>query len=147
MDGYTPLEVREYPESNFTLSPIEKHNNDELRVFCWNIERGYLLDGLIAEMRVYNPDILLLQEVDIGNERTNNKDCVLEIALGLGMKYCVFGVEFQEIYSEKRSKLLQGGGHHGNAIISRFPITNAKCIHLPMFHNWGNSSTQPRIGS
>ena len=126
---------------------LEKENEGELRVFCWNIERGYVLEELINEMRTKNPDVLLLQEVDNGNIRTLKKDCAKEIAKGLGMKYYVYGVEFVELESIRRTPVLQGGGTHGNAIISRFPIKQAKVIHLPIAYNWGNSLRQPREGS
>ena len=129
-----------------TRTCLEKENETELRVFCWNIERGYVIEELINEMRSKNPDVLLLQEVDNGNIRTLEKDCAKEIANGLGMKYYVYGVEFFELQSIRRSSVLQGGGTHGNVIISRYPIKQAKIIHLPIAHNWDNSIRQPRKG-
>lgn len=126
---------------------LPKESNKELRVLCWNIERGYLLDAIISQIKSKNPDILLLQEVDNGNERTLNKDCAKEIAIGLGMKYYIYGVEFNEIHSPRRTPILQGGGTHGNAIISRFPIKQPKIISLPIAHDWSSSYRQPRNGS
>ncbi len=40
----------------------------------WNIERGYKLDAVVAELRKINADILALQEVDIGCERSGSQD-------------------------------------------------------------------------
>ena len=40
----------------------------------WNIERGYKLPGIIAELRDINADIIALQEVDIGCERSGRAD-------------------------------------------------------------------------
>jgi len=59
----------------------------------------------------------------------------------------LFVTEFEEIASEKRNARLQGGGVHGNAILSVFPISSPRSsLHISQPYNWGNSSTQPRRG-
>ncbi len=40
----------------------------------WNIERGYKLDAVIEELRRADADIIALQEVDIGCERSGSED-------------------------------------------------------------------------
>ncbi len=40
----------------------------------WNIERGYKLPEIIAELTSINADIIAIQEVDIGCERSGNAD-------------------------------------------------------------------------
>jgi len=124
----------------------QKYPLEELRVVEWNIERGYLLDQLIEELGSLQADLVLLQEVDHQNKRTNNKDVGREIALGLKLPYFAYGVEFEEIESPKRSAIRQGGGTHGNAIISRYPILESHIIRLPQAWDWSKSSSQPRRG-
>uniref|UniRef100_A0A6U1TB01 Endonuclease/exonuclease/phosphatase domain-containing protein n=1 Tax=Vannella robusta TaxID=1487602 RepID=A0A6U1TB01_9EUKA len=126
--------------------PYEPPDVQTLRVMSWNIERGYSVEALVEEIKAVNPEILLLQEVDKGNKRTSEKDIADEIATALGMQYILYGIEFIEIESARRSKLLQGGGSHGNAIISRFPIDHPKVFELPQAYNWENSLRQPRRG-
>ena len=127
--------------------PYEPPDVQTLRVMSWNIERGYSVEALVEEIKAVNPEILLLQEVDKGNKRTSEKDIADEIATALGMQYILYGIEFIEIESARRSKLLQGGGSHGNAIISRFPIDHPKVFELPQAYNWENSLRKPRRGS
>ena len=40
----------------------------------WNIERGYKLDAVVAELQKIDADIIALQEVDVGCERSDSKD-------------------------------------------------------------------------
>lgn len=47
---------------------------ESVRVVQWNIERGYRLDDVIAQLRALDADILLLQEIDVGCDRSDNRD-------------------------------------------------------------------------
>jgi endonuclease/exonuclease/phosphatase family metal-dependent hydrolase len=61
----------------------------------------------------------------------------------------VWGCEFEEIKSWWRSAKLQGGGEHGNAILSRFPIVNSGCVRHATIYDWeahGWMWQQPRRG-
>lgn len=40
----------------------------------WNIERGYQLAGIIDELRRIDADVISLQEVDVGCERSGGVD-------------------------------------------------------------------------
>ncbi len=40
----------------------------------------------------------------------------------------VFFCEFEELHSPVRTPELQGGGVHGNAILSRFPLADATVV-------------------
>jgi endonuclease/exonuclease/phosphatase family metal-dependent hydrolase len=40
----------------------------------WNIERGYQLAGIIEELRSIDADVISLQEVDVGCERSGGAD-------------------------------------------------------------------------
>ena len=132
-------------ETTIVAPPVPMSRNT-LKVVCWNIERGYLVDQIIDELKKLDADVLLLQEVDVNNKRTFEKNVGEEIAKGLNLSYLLYGVEFNEIFSPGRSKLLQGGGSHGNCIISRYPISSGKLIVLPKKCEWGNSKSQPRTG-
>jgi endonuclease/exonuclease/phosphatase family metal-dependent hydrolase len=92
-----------------------------LRLVQWNIERGYELHRIIDVLREVKGDVLALQELDIGCERTGFVDVCDRIARELGMAY-VFCTEFVEHHSPLRSARNQGGGAHGNAVLSRFDL-------------------------
>jgi endonuclease/exonuclease/phosphatase family metal-dependent hydrolase len=40
----------------------------------WNIERGYKVDKIIQELLRLKPDIIALQEIDVGNDRSGGRD-------------------------------------------------------------------------
>ena len=40
----------------------------------WNIERGYKLERIVDQLRAIDADIIALQEVDIGCERSSSID-------------------------------------------------------------------------
>jgi endonuclease/exonuclease/phosphatase family metal-dependent hydrolase len=96
-----------------------------LRVLCYNIHHAEGVDGKLDLPRIarvilsMKPDLVALQEVDQKTKRTQNVDQVAELARLTKMK-SIFGanIDFQ-------------GGHYGNAILSRFPITRHKNHYLP----------------
>ena len=96
-----------------------------LRVLCYNIHHAQGVDGKLDVPRIakvilsVKPDLVALQEMDQKTKRTQKVDQVAELARLTKMK-SVFGanIDFQ-------------GGHYGNAILSRFPITRHKNHHLP----------------
>lgn len=93
--------------------------------------------------------VIALQEVDIGCARSDWLDTGLAIAQALQMNY-TFVTEFVELYSPMRPHSAQGGGVHGNAILSRYAHTNTHALchaHQP-FH-WesrGHQKKEPRLG-
>ena len=52
----------------------------------------------------------------------------MRIAQALGLNY-VFLCEFEELYSPVRNPSSQGGGVHGNAIMSKFDLSNIQVGH------------------
>ena len=102
-------------------------------------------------------DIVVLNEVDLGMKRTDYRDVAKDLAEALGMNY-VFGVEFvevdrldnlgiQEVHLEDPALALQMRedlkpdpasyrGLHGSAILSRYPIQNARIFRLPLCYDW-----------
>jgi endonuclease/exonuclease/phosphatase family metal-dependent hydrolase len=102
-------------------------------------------------------DVLVLNEVDLGMKRTEYLDVARELASALHMNYA-YGVEFVEVdpifelgtervhLPETRAdaRLQQDlqvdheryRGLHGTAILSRYPIRNARIVRLPVCYDW-----------
>ncbi|KAI3428040.1 hypothetical protein D9Q98_006426 [Chlorella vulgaris] len=125
--------------------------NRPIKLLQWNIERGYQLPGIIEELRRLDADLISLQEVDSGCERSGGGDTGLAIAAALELDY-VFLSEFEEIHSPLRDAATQGGGMHGNAILSKFTISEAAVVpHRTHPVDWNNPThalarREPRRG-
>lgn len=102
-------------------------NERPLRIVQWNIERGYKLPGIIEELKRLDADIIGLQEIDINCERSGNVDTGKAIAEALQCNYA-FVCEFEELHSPVRNARTQGGGVHGNAILTKFDMTDIRAI-------------------
>eukprot|EP00878_Enallax_costatus_P032956 GHUV01036316.1.p1 GENE.GHUV01036316.1~~GHUV01036316.1.p1 ORF type:complete len:233 (+),score=44.08 GHUV01036316.1:462-1160(+) len=98
-----------------------------IKLLQWNIERGYQLKRIIQQLREIDADVISLQEVDIGCERSGSQDIGGLIAAALGLNY-LFICEFEELRSELRDERSQGGGVHGNAILTKFDISSWSVI-------------------
>jgi endonuclease/exonuclease/phosphatase family metal-dependent hydrolase len=126
------------------------------------LERGALdankQANIERQLRVLrDADIIALNEVDLGMKRTDYRDVARDLAQALGMNY-VFGVEFVEVdrlddlglekvhlenpaLSQQMREDLNPDparylGLHGSAILSRYPIQNARIFRLPVCHDW-----------
>jgi len=96
------------------------------RVMTYNIHHGAGLDGKVDLKRIAElitreqADIVALQEVDKGVQRTARRDCPAELAALTGMT-CVFSnnYNFQ-------------GGEYGNAVLTRFPVKQRSNRHYKM---------------
>ncbi len=96
------------------------------RVMTYNIHHGEGLDGKVDLERIAalikreQADIVALQEVDRGVQRTGRRDVPSELAALTGMT-CLFSknIAFQ-------------GGEYGNAVLTRFPVRQWTNTHLPM---------------
>jgi endonuclease/exonuclease/phosphatase family metal-dependent hydrolase len=97
-----------------------------VRVMTYNIHHGRGMDGRVDLDRIaklirdQNVDLVAIQEVDKGTERTGGIDIAAELA-GLTKMYFVFekNIDFQ-------------GGEYGNAILSRHPILGSTNLHYQM---------------
>ncbi len=102
----------------FAANPIT------LRVMSYNIHHGEGLDGKLDLDRIARiitdarADIVGLQEVDRGVERTQKRDLPAELAKLTGMS----------VHFEKN--IAHQGGEYGNAVLTRFPIKRATNTHL-----------------
>lgn len=94
-------------------------------------------------------DVMAIQEFDINCARSDYRNSPLEMARALKMK-CIFLCEFEEFYSEKlRNRRTQGGGVHGNGIMTWWDVEKIEIIdHVEIFH-WeadGEKLNEPRKG-
>jgi len=96
-------------------------------------------------------DVIVLNEVDHGVNRTAYRDVTRDIAMALHMNY-VFATEFIELTplyvrskrEEKERKESDGDnidpkrylGLEGSALLSRYPIRSARIVQLPQAYDW-----------
>jgi endonuclease/exonuclease/phosphatase family metal-dependent hydrolase len=92
---------------------------ETLRVMSYNVHHGEGLDGKLDLERIARvildakADVVALQEVDRGVERTQRRDLPAELAQLTGLT-----VRFDR-------NIVHQGGDYGNAVLSRFPIRRA----------------------
>ncbi len=113
-----------------TLSAVDgPHPSRLLRVMTYNVHRCIGLDGKAAPERIariiarHAPDIVALQELDVGRSRTHQIDQAERIASLLRMSS-----QFHPVIDLAR-------GRYGNAILSRHPMRLMRAEPLP---RWGN---------
>jgi endonuclease/exonuclease/phosphatase family metal-dependent hydrolase len=114
-----------------------------LRVAVWNVGRGEQLDTLIMRMREVDADVWLVNEADLYGHLTEQRLAAREMAKALGYAY-VATTEFYERLEERH-------GTSGNAILSRYPLFDARRVDLPILadqggYDWATSNSQPRCG-
>lgn len=112
------------PEMSGRLAP--QRPAPPLRIMTFNIHHGEGMDGRLDLDRIAKviteakADIVGLQEVDRGVERTQRRDTLKELADLTGMRLA-FGKNID----------LQGGDY-GNALLTRFPIVSEGNRHLEL---------------
>ncbi len=123
-----------------------------LRVAAFNVERGSRYGGILSLLRTHaalrDVDVVLLNEVDWGMARSANRHVARDLAAELGMHY-VFGIEFLELTKGEHRELDAPGDNtwslHGNAILSRLELRQARLLRLPLHCSWAAGS-QMRLG-
>ncbi|TPV96370.1 MAG: hypothetical protein B7733_05235 [Myxococcales bacterium FL481] len=98
-----------------------------LRAVTYNIhkcigglDRRYQPQRVVDVLAHYEPDIVMLQEVDYGAKRSQRHAQVDLVGDALGLRHRVF-------YSNVGAR---GGGGYGNAILARFPLTREENVDL-----------------
>jgi endonuclease/exonuclease/phosphatase family metal-dependent hydrolase len=97
-----------------------------LRVMSYNIHHGEGLDQKLDLERIAQlirdakADLVGLQEVDRGCDRTQKRDLPAELAQLTGLR----------VHFEKN--IAYQGGEYGNAILTRYPVKRAKNTHYRM---------------
>jgi endonuclease/exonuclease/phosphatase family metal-dependent hydrolase len=99
----------------------------KVRVLSYNIhkciggvDRRYQPQRVVEAVAYYNPDLILLQEVDAGARRSNGDRQVDLLGDLLGMSHRTW---FPNVK-------VRGGGEYGNAILSRWPVVGSSNIDL-----------------
>jgi len=113
--GRSPL-----PVAKTTHAP-----NREFRLMTYNVHGCGGMDGRVSPRRVARviasqmPDLVALQEIDLGRRRSRAEDQAALIAhqLGLHAVFC--------------PTITRGEEHYGHALLSRWPIEVVKRAHLP----------------
>lgn len=96
-----------------------------MKVVSYNIRSGIFharrLSAIADALRPLNADIIALQEVDNGAERSGNVNQAKVLGELLNLPFSVFSATQQ----------LPEGGETGNGVISRFPLTHITITNLP----------------
>lgn len=97
----------------------------EVRLMTYNVHGCSGMDGRVSPRRVSRvirgqlPDIVALQEVDLGRRRSRAEDqgAIIARELGMNVVFC--------------PTVTRGEEHYGHALLSRWPIETVKRMRLP----------------
>jgi len=110
------------------MMAVTSHAEDEakvLRVLSWNLHHGEGVDGkqdlarIAGVIQSLTPDVVVLQEVDNKCKRSGSVDQAAELGRLTGLQFA-FGKAMDH-----------DGGEYGQAILSKFPLTDFKVHRLP----------------
>jgi endonuclease/exonuclease/phosphatase family metal-dependent hydrolase len=145
----TEKDVIYYTSSNAQVVPVP----DTLMIMTWNIKFGgaridFFYDcfgdrvimteeevlnnmaGIAEKIKQVNPDIIYLQEVDINSKRSAMVDQVQYLLDQTDLNYGVYASQWRSDWVPKKGL---GQINSGNLILSRWKLTDAKRIALPLF--------------
>lgn len=112
--------------------------SDQVRVLCYNVHWCLGTDGKYDVARLANvisntkPDLVALQEVDVGVKRSGRIHEVQQLAKLTGLAARFGPTQHYE------------GGLFGNAVLSRFPILDVAIHPLPYSESTADRTTYPR---
>ncbi len=117
--------------------PREAEARSRYRVLAWNIERGTQFEGQLEAFRAHpylkTCDVLLITEADAGMARSGNRMVSETLARELGMAQ-VFAPCYIALGKGSGVERHAAGentfGLHGNAILSRYPLSEVRVIAL-----------------
>ena len=121
-----------------SVRSVRAEDQNRLRVLCYNVHWALGTDGkydvgrLAKVIKDTNPDLVALQEVDVGVRRSGKVHEVRELAKLTGL-FARFGPT--QHYE---------GGLFGNAVLSRFPILDVEIHPLPYTESTADRTTYPR---
>ncbi len=121
---------------NIAAGPLLK---SFLRVAQWNIEKGKCFSSILHHLQNNEflkwADVIVLNEADRGMLRSGNRHVAFELAKALGMQ-AVFGPAHFELTKGTGEELCLEGENReslqGNAVLSRYPISEARIVPLPV---------------
>jgi endonuclease/exonuclease/phosphatase family metal-dependent hydrolase len=124
-----------------------------IRATSWNIERGIQLQSVVEVLGshpvISKSDLFFLTELDYGMARSGNRKVAPELARALKLNY-VFAPSYINLNKgsglENRTEGPNRQGIHGNALFSRYPLSQVSSIQLP---NGGDKmrGKEKRLGS
>ncbi len=137
------------------LTPVAA-STDPLKIVTWNIKYGggrilffwecggsvgnmtrdevvHNLEGLAGKIRELEPDILLLQEADVQSKRSAYVDQVQYLLDHTHLNYGVYASAWKADFIPSDGL---GRMDSGNAILSRWPLSNSERIALPLIGNY-----------
>ena len=141
LDLYRALEpdirrVLETPEAG-SFCRAEAPARPRYRFVSWNVERGTQFDGQVEALRtdpyLREADVLLLTETDAGMVRSGNRAVARDLARALGMHYAFVPCYLNLTNGSGIEYDLPGEndlGLHGNALLSRYPMTRVRPVFL-----------------
>jgi endonuclease/exonuclease/phosphatase family metal-dependent hydrolase len=112
-----------------------------MNIVSYNIQFGRGLDYKNDLNRIcksiYQADIICLQEVDVGWQRSGGVDQAKAISQILPQYYTVFGSSFDVDDSVKNldGTITNRRRQHGDMILSRWPIVSTRTFNLPKTHH------------
>ncbi|MFH2124321.1 MAG: endonuclease/exonuclease/phosphatase family protein [Pseudomonadota bacterium] len=122
---YAACRVLDHPERRMAPRPLRPAGQETLRIMSYNIHSCLGMDGVVAPERIarviaqHHPDIVALQEVDVGKGRTGGVDQARIIAECLQMDH--------QFYPTVRLE----DELYGDAILTHLPMRLVKAGPLP----------------
>ena len=120
-----------------SFATVEAEPKRRYRVLAWNLERGIELEGQLDACRghpyLQDVDLFLLTETDFGMARSGNRAVAQTMAQELGLHYAFAPCYLNLAKGSGVEYDVSGENHlglHGNAILSRYPLANARGIAL-----------------
>ncbi len=111
-----------------------------VRAVHWNLEHGneyrQIERALLTHAELRDADLVLVNEVDLGMARSGDRDVAADLAHALGL-HGVFAPLFLETTSGRDDDVRSAAGREnaeglfGVAILSRWPIVEARIVDLP----------------
>ena len=118
------------------FSSGEAEAKDHYRIVGWNLERGIHYEPQLEVLRNHEylskADVLLLTETDVGMARSGNRGVAQDLARELGMSYAFSPCYLNLAKGSGGEYDVEGEndlGLHGNAILSRYPISQPQAHH------------------
>lgn len=110
---------------NFFTMKAQENNRSDIRFMSFNIHHGADIEGDLDLVRVgkviseYEPDILVLQEVDRNTKRVGGRDLSKELGCKTGMT-SLFG-----------KAINYAGGQYGLAVLTKYLVIKSEVHKLP----------------
>lgn len=121
-------------------APAPSTDPARIRVVHWNLEHGNRFAEIARALETHpdliHADLVSLNEVDLGMARSGNRDVAGELAARLGL-HAAWAAMFLESTRGRDDDVLTADqadnqeSLFGLALLSRWPITSARCVPLP----------------